>query len=154
MHAKPWTTTAPADASSMSLWGTDGINVKISEQGNDGDCWFLSQASSLAAYPERIKAMFPGQDKYSEDGVFQVRFFVRGEPVTVIIDDLIPVKGYNSGIGYAVNYPPLMNKPSVAGAWWLVILEKAFAKLNHNYLGINGGANAESMRYMTGQPTV
>ena len=123
----------------MSLWGADGISVKISEQGNDGDCWFLSQASSLAGYPDRIKALFPGQDKYSEDGVFRVRFFVRGEPVHVIIDDLIPVKGYHSDIGYAVNYPPLSNKPSKAGAWWLVILEKAFAKLNHNYLGINGG---------------
>jgi hypothetical protein len=98
--------------------------------------------------------LFPGQDSYSEDGVFRVRFFVRGEPVHVIIDDLIPVKGYHSDIGYAVNYPPLSNKPSKAGAWWLVILEKAFAKLNHNYLGINGGQTAESMRYMTGQPTV
>ena len=47
-----------------------------------------------------------------------------------------------------------MNKPSKQGAWWLVILEKAVAKLNVNYIGLNGGGTAEAMRMMTGQPTV
>ena len=138
----------------LSLWGKDGIDVEISQQGNDGDCWFLSQASSLAAYPERIKAIFPGQEEYSDIGAFQVRLFVRGKPVNVIVDDLIPVKGYTCKHGYSVNYPPLMNKPSKQGAWWLVILEKAVAKLNVNYIGLNGGRTAEAMRMMTGQPTV
>jgi len=98
--------------------------------------------------------MFPGQDKYSEDGVFQVRLFLRGEPVNVIVDDIIPVYGYTYAAGYNENYPPLNNSPSKAGAWWLVILEKAMAKLNINYLGINGGQVSEAMRYMTGMPTV
>jgi len=123
-------------------------------QGDEGDCWFLSQASSLAAYPERIKAIFPGQDTYSDIGAFQVRLFVRGKPVNVIVDDIIPTMGYTEAHGYPNNYPPLANSPSRNGAYWLVILEKAMAKLNQSYVGINGGHTAEAMRYMTGQPTV
>ena len=138
----------------LSLCGENGISVDISQQGNDGDCWFLSQASSLAAYPERVKAMFPGQDEYSDIGAFQVRLFVRGKPVNVVVDDIIPRYGYTFAAGYNENYPSLVNSPSRAGAWWLVILEKAMAKLNQSYIGINGGQTAESMRYMTGQPTV
>jgi hypothetical protein len=91
----------------LSLWGTEGINVKISEQGYDGDCWFLSQASSLAEYPDRIKAVFPGQDTYSDNGAFQVRIFVRGEPVFVVVDDIIPVYGYSGTPGNP--FSPLNN---------------------------------------------
>jgi len=138
----------------VSLWGSDGISVKVSEQGFDGDCWFLSSASALAAYPERIKAMFPGQDKYSDIGAFQVRLYVRGEPVNVIVDDRMPVYDYSFAAGYSVNYPWLNDSQSKAGAYWLTILEKAMAKLNVNYTGINGGEVAQAMRYMTGMPTM
>ena len=44
--------------------------------------------------------------------------------------------------------------PSPAGAYWLVILEKAMAKLNVNYTGLNGGAIPDAFRYMTGMPTM
>lgn len=126
-----------------SLWGSEGINTKVSEQGALGDCWFLSTASALAAYPDRIKAMFPGQDKYSAIGAFQVRLFIKGEPVNVIVDDQVPIHGTSYWL----------DKPSKAGAHWLVILEKAMAKLNVNYAGLNGGGIGQAMRYMTGMPT-
>jgi hypothetical protein len=56
---------------------------------------------------------------------------------------------------YVHPYPPVNSKPSNYGhAWWLVILEKAMAKLNINYVGINGGTPGEALRFMTGMPTV
>jgi len=36
--------------------------------------------------------MFPGQNEYTKNGAFQVRLFVRGEPVNVVVDDRVPVK--------------------------------------------------------------
>jgi len=54
---------------------------------------------------------------------------------------------------YLHPYPPVNSRPSDFGsAWWLVILEKAMAKLNINYVGINGGTPGEAFRYMTGMP--
>ena len=83
--------------------------------------------------------MFPGQDSYSKNGAFQVRLFVAGEPVNVIVDDRFPVYNYSAAEGYNENYPWLNNRQSKDDAYWLMILEKAIAKLNVNYLGINGG---------------
>ena len=91
--------------------------------------------------------MFPDQETYSEDGVFRVRFFVRGEPVNVIVDDRIPAHNY-------APYGFLNNRPSRADAYWLVILEKAMAKLNVNYTGLEGGAIPDAFRYMTGLPAI
>jgi len=38
------------------------------------------------------------------------------------------------------------------GAWWGVILEKAYAKFNVNHSNINGGTPMESFRDLTGMP--
>ena len=70
-------------------------------------------------------------DYYSSDGSFEIEFYIRNEKVSVIIDDRIPV--LNLGKNYNVQYPPVNSKPSPQGAWWLVLMEKAYAKMNMNY---------------------
>jgi len=47
-----------------------------------------------------------------------------------------------------------MNEPSPDGAYWLVILEKAFAKLNVNYINLTAGLPGDALRSMTGMPVV
>lgn len=67
------------------------------------------------------------------------------------VDDRIPVLDLDDR--YLHPYPPVNSKPSKhGGAWWLVILEKAMAKLNINYVGINGGTPGEALRAMTNMP--
>jgi len=39
------------------------------------------------------------------------------------------------------------------GAWWQVILEKAYAKYNLNYSNLNGGLASVALRELTGMPT-
>ena len=46
-----------------------------------------------------------------------------------------------------------MARPSQAGAWWLPILEKAYAKFNLNYGAIESGSTIEAFRDLTGMPT-
>ena len=41
-----------------NLWGEKGISPAASVQGMLGTCWFLSAASALAEYPERILKLF------------------------------------------------------------------------------------------------
>ena len=77
-------------------------------------------------------------------------FYLRGERVSVVIDDRIPV--LDLGDNYTTPYPPVNSKPSPAGAWWLVLLEKAFAKINVNYTQLNAGTPGEALRALTGMP--
>ena len=77
-------------------------------------------------------------------------FYIRGEKVSVTIDDRIPV--LNLGENYTTPYPPINSKPPPSGAWWLVMLEKAYAKLNVNYTNLNGGTPGEALRSLTGMP--
>lgn len=67
------------------------------------------------------------------------------------VDDRIPVEWYGSG--YEKPFLYLNNGPSPTGAWWLVMLEKAMAKLNVNYANINSGFPGEALRALTGMPS-
>jgi hypothetical protein len=77
-------------------------------------------------------------------------FYLRGEKVSVVIDDRLPV--LDLGPGYVTEYPTVNSHPSPAGAWWLVLLEKAFAKVNVNYTNLNGGTPGDALRALTGMP--
>jgi len=120
-----------------SLFGPKGIQVRTSEQSMLGDCWFLSSATAVAETPGRIHEIFGNTMEYNDDGAFQMYFYVRGEKVAVHIDDRIPYTDY--GPGYVYRYQFINNKMSQDGAWWLVLLEKAMAKLNVNYSNLNSG---------------
>lgn len=78
--------------------------------------------------------------EYSDSGIFRFKFYIRGQWHYVNIDDRLPVKEWGSGFrpwatGHSKNY-----------AWWMPLLEKAFAKLNQNYDRIIGGNGAEGLR--------
>lgn len=113
-------------------------------QGKLGDGWFLSAASALAAVPQRVKKLFV-LDKYPDEGIFAIQFFYRGNPTIVTVDDRIPVME---------NDWPVNARPAPNGAWWLVLLEKAYAKMNLNYVNLESGMQHEAMRALTGQPVV
>jgi len=90
--------------------------------------------------------------EYNDDGAFQMNFWVRGKLVGVHIDDRIPLTNY--GPGYRDQYWWINNRVSYDGAWWLVLLEKAMAKLNVNYSNINSGRPGEALRALTGAPVM
>ena len=51
--------------------------------------WFMAAAASLAEYPERIKKLF-ANNVYPKEGIFEITFYMKGEPIKVVIDDRIP----------------------------------------------------------------
>lgn len=69
--------------------------------------------------------------------------FMKGQKYTFNIDDKIPVDDEGSA---------LLASKSVNGAWWLPMLEKAFSKLNVNYMHIDGGFQSQALRALTGMP--
>ena len=70
-----------------SLFGRNSISPKDAIQGGDlGDCWIVAAASAVATDPERIKNIFLTQN-LNNAGVYAVRFYLLGVPVTVSVDE-------------------------------------------------------------------
>ena len=66
-----------------------------------------------------------------------VTFFVRGEPMNIVIDDWIALKP-NWYRWFGTDKEILNAKPSKHyPAWWLVLLEKAYAKMYVTYDNLN-----------------
>jgi len=85
--------------------------------------------------------------KYNNKGIFRWKFWVTNQWHYVNIDDRLPVMGRNGIL------KPLSANPSLNGAWWMPLLEKAYAKLDQNYQRIVGGFGIEGLRTLTGAPT-
>lgn len=70
--------------------------------------------------------------EYPENGAFRINFFAVGKQVSVIVDDQLPLNPTNEK-------KPINNNVSKNGAWWMPILEKAYAKFNVFYANMDGG---------------
>ena len=49
---------------------------------------------------------------------------------------------------------PITANKGPTGAWWMPLLEKAFAKRFQHYSNINGGQPREALRTFLGMPTI
>ena len=102
----------------------------------------MAAAASLAEFPERIKKIFTNEE-YPDEGIFEVIFYLKGEPMKILVDDQIPT---------TTGQVPIHAQLADSQAWWMIILEKAYAKLNMNYANLDGGFGEESLRALTGMP--
>ena len=76
-----------------SLFGRNSISPKDAIQNGLGDCWIVAAASAVATDPERIKNIFLTQN-LNNAGVYALKFYLLGVPVTVSVDEQLPFK-YN-----------------------------------------------------------
>jgi hypothetical protein len=120
-------------------------------QGDLGDSWLLTAATALAEQPSRIKKLFANTG-YSSDSYFVVFFHPGGIKTAITIDDRIPIKQF--GHVSKGNWK-FLNDGIMKGnnEWWLVLLEKAYAKMNVNYANLNKGTAGEALTTITGYPT-
>ncbi len=95
------------------------------QQGNIGDCYFLSAISSLAENPNNIYSIFEGQDELNKQGIYKLMVNYCGEPTELVIDDFIPV--------YSDNPKKTVFSKSINHEVWVLLLEKAWAKLCGSY---------------------
>ena len=111
----------------------EGSTVDDIQQGNIGDCYFLSTIGSLCD-PKfgLIKTLFHIKEK-SEENVYGIYFFINGRWKLVLVDDYFPYKTKKCII------KELFFSRSFQHEIWVSLLEKAWAKLNGCFARIGCG---------------
>jgi hypothetical protein len=120
----------------------DGIDPNDINQGALGNCWFLASIASVAENPALIRRLFITQE-YNRQGLYQLRICKNGEWVKVTVDDYIPC--HNKG-------GPMFCR-ATGDELWVLLLEKAYAKLHGNYVQLRAGFVSHGMADLTGCPT-
>lgn len=108
-------------------------------QGELRDCYFLAALSSLCLRPHRVQKLFLNPSA-NPQGVYSIALCINGIWEEVIIDDLFPVDPKGE---------PAFTK-SRKNELWVLLLEKAWAKIHGGYGNISVGLTREALRDLTG----
>ncbi len=123
------------------------ISAEDIQQGQLGDCWYLSALAALTEFPDLIKDIFMDSFVHgpkatdSAVGLYHMRFFKNGLLTDVRVDDYFPCNRHG----------PLFSR-SNGDELWVLLAEKAFAKLHGSYEAIESGYTHEAMMDLTGAP--
>jgi len=111
-------------------------------EGYLGNFYFLSAVRALAENPANIKRLFDIK-KADKEGQYIVNLSLNGENYKIEIDDYIPY--YEKAKKPAFSY-------SKTNELWVMLLEKAWAKVCGSYENSIMGLCCESFRALTGAP--
>lgn len=115
------------------------------KQGRCGDCYFLASLCALAEYPDRISRIFLTHE-VNIAGCYAVELFVNGEKRTVVVDDYFPYDEESETWAFAQPSRTSERHNEI----WVLILEKAWAKVFGSYSRIEGGSAGEAFYPLTG----
>lgn len=97
------------------------------KQGQLGDCYFLAALSALAEKPVRIFNLFLVLEE-NPVKYYSCKILYKGKWKTIDLDEYIPT----------LNGKPAFSK-AVGQELWVILLEKAWAKLYSSYKRIEAG---------------
>lgn len=120
----------------------DQIEPNDIRQGALGDCWFMCALACLAERPALVERLFVTK-QVNDKGIYRVKLCKNGEWVTVTVDDFFPC--YPKG-------GPVFSRAH-GNELWVLLLEKAYAKLHGSYFQLRGGFANEGMIDLTGCPS-
>ena len=103
-------------------------------QGALGDCWFLGALSVVATRSELLENCIL-QKEVNEWGVYEFKFYKNGEWIHVTVDDQIPC---NRG-------KPIFARCKDINEVWVMLMEKAYAKLHKTYENLDGGSETYAL---------
>lgn len=134
--------------SDAELWGADGEVSFADIQQGEAPAYLKASLSSFAEFPDMVKAAFPGTEELNDSGIYNVRFFIRGKPWIVTVDNYLAFMDVDSD-----EEPELVFGAMGQGnAAWGIIMEKAWAKVKGNYMNAEFDLSANSIRALTGAP--
>lgn len=121
----------------------NGISPQDIKQQNISNCYLLGPFATLATQPGLVKRLFDIEE-VNPYGVYAVWLNVNGEWREVILDDFFPVNRK----GEFVFATPTQDQNEI----WVMLLEKAFAKVYGGYYKLDFGRPDETFTSLTGAP--
>lgn len=112
-------------------------------QGKLGNCWLLSALSCLSENPKLIKRLIRTKIQ-NKEGMYRVKICKMGDWQFVVLDDFFPCFPLGEQI---------FSKNKMKEIW-VMLLEKAYAKLYGNYKNLETGDCKHSLIDLTGCPTM
>ena len=122
----------------------DKVEIEDIKQGGLGNCYFLSAIAALAEFPCIIKHIFKTRET-NPNGFYEVVMFIDGIWQIVVVDDYFPV---------FKNTRQLAFTQTNGNEIWVLILEKAWAKVNKGYVNIIGGLASDAFGALTSFPAI
>lgn len=113
------------------------------KQGNLGNCYFLSAIAALSEFPYLIYQIFRTTEE-NDAGYYEIVLFLDGEWQIVFVDDFLPFEKGTEKFVFA--------KPNGLELW-VVLLEKAWAKVNGGYSLTIAGWPSDPLAVLTGFST-
>ena len=112
-----------------------------------GDRWLLGAIATLLEHEEEVRRLFSHADgsvqMANAPGVYEVRMHKNGGQQCVRLDDYVPcIPGGGPLYGH-----------SCGGELWMLLLEKAMAKVHGSYGALSGGLTWNALMDLSGRPT-
>lgn len=121
----------------------DNIDLDDIRQGKIGNCYFLSSIAAMTEYPNLISQLFKTKSQNTQC-YWEIILFIDGRFQIVVVDDYVPVIKNTNDLYFS--------KPNNKELW-VVLLEKAWAKVNGGYANIISGWPADVFSCFTGYAT-
>jgi len=99
----------------------------------------LAALAAIAEKPQNIKDLFE-DDEANDAGCYMIYFYVNGYKTGVLVDDWIPCKWGK----------PAFAKSNTEGELWVILIEKAWAKLQGTYFRTAGGTSDDACNHLLG----
>lgn len=119
----------------------EGINPFDVKQGKLQDSWLLSGISIIAENEKLVKRVILTKNP-NDYGVYKLKLCRMGIWKTLVVDDFFPCFPMSD---------PIFNRNN-SKEIWVMLVEKAFAKLHGNYMLLENGNIKESLVDLTGCP--
>jgi hypothetical protein len=120
----------------------DKIEFDDIVQGGLGNCYFLSAIAAMCEFPGLVEDIFKTKES-NDKGYYEVALFIDGVWNIVPIDDYFPVLKGTTQFAFTRTHGKEL---------WVIILEKAWAKVNGGYVNIVGGISSDPFTTLTSFP--
>jgi len=121
--------------------GDGGAEANDIMQGPLGDCYLLSSLGILCSSPNGLVTKLFIECEYFDQGLVGLKFFKDGMWWDVAVDTFIPTTDNNC---------PCFARNKNPEEFWMVILEKAYAKMHGSYESLDAGLMSECLVDLTG----
>nr|XP_040026927.1 calpain-10 [Gasterosteus aculeatus aculeatus]XP_040026929.1 calpain-10 [Gasterosteus aculeatus aculeatus] len=134
----------PQEISQSPALFHDKTSLCQAKQGLLGDCWFLCACTFLLKNKQLLNKVLPPEQPQWDDsryrGSFQFCFWQQGHWTEVTIDDRLP----------CIDSTLCFSRCQSPAAFWVALLEKAYAKLHGSYERLWAGKVSEALVDLTG----